>query len=144
LDNGQRTFPNSSPPLAWHNVPHGTKSFALIMYDHDAPTEGGGNFVHWVIFNIPGSVHSLLAEVHPHSNPYGARQGVNGNDELGYLGPNPPPGETHTYVFRLYALDTRLTVPQGARWGQVRGAMERPGHFDHILGRTKLEGTFTL
>src|SRR5262245_18163262 len=129
LDNGQRTFPNSSPPLAWHHVPAGTKSFALIMYDHDAPTERGP-FVHWVIFNIPGSARSLPEGIplgHDVSDPEGAHQGFNGNEHFGYLGPNPPPGETHTYVFRLYALDTRLTLRLTVTAGELRHAMNPPG-----------------
>jgi Raf kinase inhibitor-like YbhB/YbcL family protein len=148
LANGQRTFPNKSPALEWHNAPPGTVSFGLIMYDASVtlpPSEGGGNFIHWVIFNIPASTRALPEGIHPRSNPFGAHQGVNGNDEFGYLGPNPQPaGSIHTYVFRLYALNTELTLRGRVTAGELRSAMNPPGGPDHILGRAVLEGTFQL
>jgi Raf kinase inhibitor-like YbhB/YbcL family protein len=137
--NGQET--NVSPPLSWHHVPPGTVSFALIMRDESVFRDEGG-FSHWVIFNIPEDTHSLRAEVHPRSNPHGAIQGVNGNDEFGYLGPNPTlPPPKHDYVFRLYALDTRLTLRKPVTAGELRHALG-----PHIVpgGRATLVGTFEL
>jgi Raf kinase inhibitor-like YbhB/YbcL family protein len=145
LPDGRRTHPNKSPALEFHNVPLGTRSFALIMYDQDVVLEGGNHFVHWVIFNIPGFARSLPEGIARRLDlsPLQERQGLNGNDEPGYLGPNPqPPPHTHTYVFRLYALNERLTLPESVKWGNVRGAMDRPGVV--ILGRSVLEGTFTV
>jgi Raf kinase inhibitor-like YbhB/YbcL family protein len=108
-DNGQRTFDNLSPPLEWHNVPERTLSFALIVEDESVilpPEEGGGHFIHWVIFNIPGNARPLPEGIRlgpDVSDPRGAHQGLNGNDQFGYLGPNPqsPPPPPHTYLFTL-------------------------------------------
>lgn len=124
-----------SPPLAWSNPPAGTKSFALILDDPDAPS---GTFVHWVIYNIPAS--SLgLPEAIPTNGQLadGTLQGNNGSGRAGYTGPCPPSG-THRYFFKLYALDTMLGLSSGANKDQLLKAMQ-----GHILGQGELMGTFS-
>ncbi|HEY5341022.1 MAG TPA: YbhB/YbcL family Raf kinase inhibitor-like protein [Candidatus Aquilonibacter sp.] len=91
---------NVSPALAWRAVPPGTRSFALIVHDPDAPTPGG--FYHWVVYDIPASTRGLS----PRTLPPG-RSGRNGTGSVGYFGPCPPPGKVHHYHVTLYALDVR-------------------------------------
>ncbi len=124
-----------SPPLAWSNAPSGTKSFALIMDDPDAPI---GTFVHWVIYNLPASSPGLPEAV-PASGQLadGTAQGNNGAGRLGYTGPCPPSG-THRYFFKLYALDTVLGLSPGASKDQLLKAMQ-----GHILAQGELMGTFS-
>lgn len=124
-----------SPPLEWTDPPAGTVSFALIMDDPDAPV---GTWDHWVLFDIPADVRSLPEGVPPDAEPpQGGRHGQNSWRRLGYGGPCPP-GGTHRYFFRLYALDTTLDLPSGATKGDVLQAME-----GHILGQAELMGTYS-
>jgi Raf kinase inhibitor-like YbhB/YbcL family protein len=124
-----------SPALAWSNVPPLAKSLALIVKDPDAPS---GNFVHWIIFDIPPSVTSMPEGVPPTAKTsFGATQGQNGRGETGYTGPCPPPGKDHHYHFRLYALDDNLNLTSDADAAQVESAMR-----GHILGQTELVGVF--
>jgi hypothetical protein len=91
------TGDNQSPDLSWSGAPSGTKSFAVTIWDPDAPT--GVGFVHWVLFNIPGDVTSLPAGVHatPGTSDFGMTE---------YGGPCPPPGDPpHHYHLVVYALD---------------------------------------
>src|SRR5215831_13634884 len=94
-----------SPPLAWSHVPSRTASLVLTMED----VSGGGDFTHWVLFNVPPDTEGLPANI-PHGGQLatGARQGLNDADLVGYLGPCPdlPKGATDYYLFTLYALDT--------------------------------------
>ena len=91
-----------SPPLVFEGVPAGTKAFALICDDPDAPV---GTWVHWVIYDIPGPAKGLPEGVaKPASLPDGSHQGRNSWKKTGYGGPSPPPGKPHRYFFRLYAL----------------------------------------
>jgi Raf kinase inhibitor-like YbhB/YbcL family protein len=96
---------NISPPLSWSGLPKGTRSLALICDDPDAP---GGDFVHWVLFNIPPEVGGV-EEGQPRngSGPGGSVQGMTDFGRPGYGGPCPPRG-THRYYFRLFALDAML------------------------------------
>jgi len=107
---------NISPALSWSNAPAGTRSFALLMYDPDAPT--GSGWWHWVVYNIPASVSSLPAGAgDPKKNllPAGAVQGRSDYGTAGYGGPCPPPGKPHRYYLRLYALKAdRLELPADA------------------------------
>jgi Raf kinase inhibitor-like YbhB/YbcL family protein len=101
------TGQNRSPALAWSNAPAGTKSFAVTMYDPDAPT--GSGWWHWVVFNIPANVTSLPAGAgDPAANllPAGATQSNTDFGAYGYGGPCPPPGKPHRYIFTVFALKT--------------------------------------
>jgi len=109
-----------SPPLGFRGVPAGTQAFALICDDPDAPV---GTWVHWVIFNIPGSATGLPEGV-PASErlPDGTCQGTNSWKRIGYGGPSPPPGAPHRYFFRLYALPGPLGLGPGAGAADVEAA----------------------
>ena len=123
-----------SPPLSWSGAPAGTQSFALIMDDPDAPL---GTFVHWVIYNIPASAGGLPEAFSKDARlPDGTLQGSNGAGRVGYTGPCPP-GGTHRYFFKLYALDTTLEI-SGASKDQLLQAMQ-----GHVLAQGELMGTFT-
>ena len=124
-----------SPPLAWGDPPEGTASFALINDDPDAPV---GTWVHWVLYNLPADARSLPEAVPADSElPDGSRHGQNSWRRPGYGGPCPP-GGTHRYFFKLYALDTALDLPSDANKEEVLKAME-----GHILGQTELMGVYT-
>jgi Raf kinase inhibitor-like YbhB/YbcL family protein len=108
---------NVSPALSWSNPPEGTKSFALMVHDPDAPT--GSGWWHWVVWNIPAKAQSLPARAgDPASGllPAGAVQGNTDFGSPGYGGPCPPPGDKpHRYYFRLHALKVeKLDLPAGA------------------------------
>jgi len=107
---------NISPTLSWHGAPAGTKSFALLVHDPDAPT--GSGWWHWVVYDIPANVTSLPADAgNPKKSlmPSGAVQGRTDFGTPGYGGPCPPPGKPHHYYFRLYALKVaKLEVPADA------------------------------
>lgn len=124
-----------SPPLAWTNAPAGTKSFALIADDPDAPM---GTWVHWVIYDLPPTA-TALAEGTPQSSqlPDGSKQGINDFRRTGYGGPCPPPGKPHRYFFEIYALDTKLNLKAGATKRELLKAMNR-----HVLAEGQLMGTF--
>ncbi|MGZ9265216.1 MAG: YbhB/YbcL family Raf kinase inhibitor-like protein [Candidatus Deferrimicrobiaceae bacterium] len=118
-----------SPPLSIGNAPEKTKSLALIVDDPDAPM---GTWVHWVAWNIgPG-----IGEIPENTVPPGALQGTNDFGKQRYGGPCPPSG-THRYFFKLYALDTPLTLNAGATKAQVEKAMST-----HLLGKTELVGLY--
>ncbi len=124
-----------SPPLTWSSPPSGTKSFALILDDPDAPI---GTFVHWVIYNIPASSRGLPEAVSAsEKSADGTQQGNNGAGRVGYTGPCPPSG-THRYFFKLYALDTVLSLSSGTGKDQLLQAM-----LGHILAQGELMGTFS-
>jgi hypothetical protein len=111
---------NVSPALSWSNPPAGTKSFALLMHDPDAPT--GSGWWHWVVYNIPAGLSSLPAGAGAGAGdpqkgllPAGAVQGRTDFGAPGYGGPCPPPGRPHHYYLRLYALKVaKLEVPADA------------------------------
>lgn len=124
------TGDNVAPKLTWDNVPQGTKSFALIVHDPDAPT--GVGFFHWVLVDLPADARTLTTP------PPGARALHTDYGVTGYGGPCPPPGAPHRYVFTLYALDVeRLQVPEGAT-----GALTRFVLASHALAIGRLVGTF--
>jgi len=125
-----------SPPLKWEGYPAGTKSFALIVEDLDAP---GGVFTHWIMYNIPAGVSELKEGVKPVEElSSGAMQGVNDFKKIGYGGPCPPPGKAHRYVFKLYALNSPLDLKPGASKEEVLKAMSR-----HILAEASLTGVYS-
>ncbi len=126
---------NVSPPLTWGEVPAGTKSIALICDDPDAP---GGDWVHWVIWNIPPKAKGL-----PEGVPVSAKlddgslQGLNDFGKPGYYGPTPPPGRPHRYFFKVYALDTVLDLGPRARKADLVKAIA-----GHVLAQGEWMGTF--
>jgi Raf kinase inhibitor-like YbhB/YbcL family protein len=123
-----------SPSLSWGSAIDGTRSLALIADDPDAPA---GTFVHWVIYDLPPDTRGLPEDVpNQQTLPSGAAQGMNGAGSVGYMGPCPP-GGTHRYFFKLYALDTELGLGGGATKDEVLDAME-----GHILAEGQLMGTY--
>lgn len=124
-----------SPDLNWDKVPEGTKSFALICRDPDAPS---GTFYHWVLFNIPENVRGLPEGIgRDVSLPTGGSQGTNSFRQVGYDGPKPPAG-THRYYFDLYALDEVFALDQTATAGTLLEAMK-----GHVLAQASLMGKYT-
>lgn len=103
------TGENARPALAWTGAPKGTKSFAVTLYDKDAPT--GSGFWHWVAYNIPADATGIAGDALPAGT-------VEGNTDVGvpgFAGPCPPVGRTHDYVYTVHALGTdHLEVPEGA------------------------------
>lgn len=128
-----------SPELAWGMPPTGTQSLALIMDDPDAVPVAGRVWDHWVLFNIPPGTAGL-AEGLPHEEELadGSVHGRNSSFQSYYAGPCPPSGQTHGYVFTLYALDTRLDLEPGVAKQQVLEAIE-----GHVLAQTQLVGMYT-
>jgi Raf kinase inhibitor-like YbhB/YbcL family protein len=130
---------NISPALAWGNVPAGTKSFALLVHDPDAPTPSG--WWHWIVYNIPGNVTSLPADAgNPakHLMPGLAVQGRSDFGTSGYGGPCPPPGRPHHYYFRLYALKVpKLDVPPDATTARIDSSVNATS-----LGEAQIMGLY--
>jgi Raf kinase inhibitor-like YbhB/YbcL family protein len=125
---------NVSPALEWTNVPDGANAFAVICHDPDAPVVSSGayGFVHWVLYNIPGSVTSLPEGVSDFTN------GQTGFGKMGYGGPMPPNGHgTHHYFFWLFALDRELNLEPGLTLSQLLEKIE-----PHTIGMNRLVGTY--
>lgn len=123
-----------SPALAWTDVPEGTKSFALICHDPDAPLVKPGTygFVHWVLYGIPGEVRELAEGCGDHV------QGSNDFGNAGYGGPMPPEGHgTHRYFFWLLALDAAPDLPAGLDMWTLLERIE-----PHVIGMNRLMGTY--
>ncbi len=118
-----------NPALAISHVPPGAKSLALIVDDPDAPV---GTWVHWVIWNIDPNT----AEIREDSVPKGAIQGINDFRKHSYGGPCPPSG-THRYFFKLYALDTMLSLNPNSGKAELEKAMK-----GHILSHTEIMGLY--
>ncbi|HEY5037680.1 MAG TPA: YbhB/YbcL family Raf kinase inhibitor-like protein [bacterium] len=132
---------NSSPELSWKGAPPQTKSFAVICDDPDAPSQ---TWVHWVIYNIPTNTVIAtntfeLLEAFPkdEKTTQGILQGVNDFKRIGYDGPCPPSG-IHRYYFKLYALDSFLSLPAGESKDQLLKAMK-----GHLLGWTQIMGLYS-
>jgi hypothetical protein len=124
-----------SPPLKWTEAPPGAKSLALICDDPDAPV---GTWVHWVLYGLPPAVTELPEKVPATETlPNGARQGLNDFRRIGYGGPYPPPGSAHRYCFKLYVLDTELSLKPKATKQELLRAME-----GHILAQVQLMGVY--
>jgi len=123
-----------SPPLTWTSGPEGTKTFALICDDPDAPM---GTWVHWVLFNLPADITEFRENVPPERElESGAKQGMNDFRKIGYGGPCPP-GGVHRYFFKLYALDKKIDLEAGATKEELLKAME-----GHILAEGQLMGRY--
>ncbi len=127
-----------SPPLAWTGAPAGTKSFALVVDDPDAPDPSAPKmtWVHWVAYNLPPGTTSLAEGASRGGMPAGAREGQNNWSKPGFGGPCPPIGR-HRYFHKLFALDTLLPdlgMPDKAK---LEAAMK-----GHILAQAQLVGTY--
>ncbi len=126
---------NVSPALAWHDAPEGTRSFAVVCHDPDAPLVTGGRYgyVHWVLYNIPGNVTNLAEGTADYTS------GVTDFGKPGYGGPMPPPGHgTHYYYFWVFALDAELNLEPGLTLWQLLEKIE-----PHTLGMNRLVGTYS-
>lgn len=121
-----------SPPLAWSGAPAGTKSYALIMDDPDAPA---GTWVHWVLYDIPASTNGLPQDGAT-ALPAATRKGTNSWDKTGYGGPCPPSGR-HRYFHKLYALDAVLPDLKQPTKDALETAMK-----GHVLAEAVLMGTY--
>lgn len=127
--------PDKSPPLTWKDTPRGTKSLALVVEDPDAP---GGTFLHWLLYDIPGSEDHLDPDLPRSKNlANGAKQGVNDFRTIGYGGPCPP-GGTHRYLFKLYALDKVLDLEAGTTKEKLFKSME-----GHVLEESECVGRYS-
>ncbi len=127
-----------SPPLAWSNPPAGTRSFALIVDDPDAPDPRAPTttWVHWVLYNLPATVRGLPEGMTEAQLPAGTDQGRNDWGRTGYGGPCPPIGR-HRYVHKLYALD--LVLPD---LGPIAKPDLEEAMAGHVLARAELIGTY--
>jgi Raf kinase inhibitor-like YbhB/YbcL family protein len=127
---------NMSPPLEWRDEPPGTRSYALIVEDPDAPS---GMFRHWAAYDIPADVHRLTEGAGSRDQGVALQVAVNDFGNARYDGPQPPPGHgAHHYHFRLFALDVpSLDVPPGSDIEEVLEAAE-----DHALAEADYVGTF--
>lgn len=124
-----------SPTLTWGDPPDKTASFALIVDDPDAPA---GTWVHWVLYNLPGTARELAENIAKEEQlDSGALQGKNDFRRIGYGGPCPPAGPAHRYYFKLYALDAPLNLKAGATKAAVEKAMK-----GHVLAQAELMGRY--
>lgn len=125
---------NVSPHLEWINVPEETRSFALICHDPDGPriSQGFYGFVHWIVYNIPGSATEL---------PEGTKvytSGLNGANTEGYRGPRPPEGHgTHHYYFWLFTLNEVLDLEPRLTLRELLERIE-----PCVIGMNRLVGTY--
>jgi Raf kinase inhibitor-like YbhB/YbcL family protein len=114
-------------------VPAETASLAVEVVDPDA-----GGYVHWLLFDLPPGITGLPAGVPAEAEiDYGSKQAINTSGEVGYGGPCPPEGETHEYIFRVYALDATLDQDGGGSALNVQEALA-----DHTLALAELVGTY--
>ncbi|MCP4202773.1 MAG: YbhB/YbcL family Raf kinase inhibitor-like protein [bacterium] len=127
-----------SPPLRWSGAPEGTRSFALIVDDPDAPDPRAPRmtWVHWVLYNLPASFSELPEGLASADLPEGARQGLNDWKQPRYGGPCPPIGR-HRYFHKLHALDIVLPDMGAMTKQQLKEAMT-----GHVLGTAELVGTY--
>lgn len=124
--------PNINPPLHFHDVPKATESFTLIVEDKDTTPKP---WVHWLVFNIDGSVK----RIEENAVPITAIEGLANGGKPGYEGPCPKYFQgTHHYTFTLYALDHALSIPKDSDVEKVRHAMK-----DHLLATAELVGLCT-
>lgn len=124
-----------SPQLTWNDPPAGAKTFALLSDDPDAPV---GNWNHWAIWNLPPNLRALPEGISKHAHlADGSEQGMNDFHKPGYNGPCPPAGKPHRYYFKLFALDTRLTLKEDAGKPELEAAMK-----GHILAQAEWMGTY--
>ncbi|MDR0470655.1 MAG: YbhB/YbcL family Raf kinase inhibitor-like protein [Nitrososphaerota archaeon] len=120
---------NLNPPLNIENIPKNTQSLSLIFEDPDAPN---GTFTHWTVWNISSSTNSISENTKP------GIEGLNSSNQIGYMGPCPPSGKPHRYIFRIYALDKKLKLEAGAEREALKQAMQ-----GHIIAEGNLRGIFS-
>ena len=121
---------NISPPLSWSGEPENTKSFVITCDDPDAPS---GNWIHWVIYDIPVNVLELKENVPPQKIlENSAKQGLSDFGKIGYGGPCPP-GGTHRYIFKIYAINKMLELEAGLKKSEVLKAID-----GNILAETQI------
>lgn len=127
-----------SPPLVWKDPPEGTRSFALVVDDPDAPDPANPQrtWVHWVLYDLPADARSLAEGASPDGLPEGTRPGKSDWKRTGWGGPCPPIGR-HRYFHKLYALDTKLGDLGEPTKDELLRALE-----GHVLGRRELVGTY--
>jgi Raf kinase inhibitor-like YbhB/YbcL family protein len=124
-----------SPQLSWTDPPAGTKTFALLADDPDAPM---GNWNHWTMWNLPPNLRGLPEGVSKDARlPDGSEQGLNDFPKVGYNGPCPPPGKPHRYYFKLFALDAKLELKPNANKKELEAAMK-----GHILAQAEWMGRY--
>jgi Raf kinase inhibitor-like YbhB/YbcL family protein len=127
-----------SPPLTWTGAPEDTRCFVLIVDDPDAPDPEAPTmtWVHWVLFNMPASVHELPAGVVLTTLPPGTMEGINDWKITGYRGPCPPVGR-HRYFHKLFALDAQLPALDKPDLRALTQAMQ-----GHVLAYAELIGQY--
>ncbi len=125
---------NISPPLTISDIPSNTKSLVLIMDDPDVPKyiREDQMWDHWIVFNIPPNT----TQIEEGKEPSG-QHGLGTGKTLSYYGPCPPDGE-HRYFFKLFALDSQLTLADKSTKKQVEEAME-----GHVLAKAELMGVYS-
>ncbi len=124
-----------SPPLSWTQPPKETKSLVLICDDPDAPM---GTWVHWVLYGLSPDILELSECISNEKEMLdGAKHGLNDFKKYGYGGPCPP-GGTHRYFFKLYAVDTQVVLDAGATKQEVLNAIK-----GHILAEGQLMGSYS-
>lgn len=122
---------NKNPPLIISDVPAGTASLAILMHDPDAMR---GDFLHWIVWNLPANTTDVAAG----ALPAGAITGLNSLGQAEYMRPAPPPGTgTHRYIFTLYALDDSLELPLDAPRSTVEAALA-----EHTVATADLIGRY--
>ncbi len=125
---------NINPSLRWSGAPKETQSFVILSDDPDAP---GGDWVHWVLYDLPPTINMVPEALPPHNVLVNnEKHGKNDFGRVGYGGPCPP-GGTHRYFFKVYALDAMLNLPAGKTKKEILKAME-----GHILAEGGLMGKY--
>jgi len=126
---------NVSPPLSWGVPPAGTKSFALICEDPDAPR---GTWIHWLIYDIPSEQKGLKQGISAEATlSDGTKQGITSFNKVGYGGPSPPPGKPHRYYFKLYALNSMSNLPPASDLKSLQAVVKA-----HTIAESDLMGTY--
>jgi Raf kinase inhibitor-like YbhB/YbcL family protein len=128
----------TSPPLNWSGAPANAGAFSVVVQDMDVPPPNGP-VVHWLIYNVPTSQTSLTpGQPQVESLPNGARQGVNAQRTLGYIGSCPPVGAApHHYVFQLLATDVPVNVKAQPTIVDFDAALQ-----GHVVAQTQLRAMF--
>jgi Raf kinase inhibitor-like YbhB/YbcL family protein len=129
---------DAAPALVWSDPPAGTKSFALIVDDPDAPDPRAPKttWAHWLLYNLPASVSALPEAATTPDLPPGTLEGINDFRRTGYGGPCPPIGR-HRYFHKLYALDVVLPDLRKPKKADLEKAMR-----GHVLAEAQLVGTY--